>query len=96
MASHDPRAVVDDVVLIAGYDSLRDVTGQLAGLLLARERAAGTPDAAAPWQQERRALLARLDQIRPGTPEVTAALQQVRDRLAALRQPAVSTPGAEG
>jgi hypothetical protein len=96
MASHDPLAVVDDVVLIAGYDSLRDVTGQLAGLLLVRERAAGTSEQAELWQQERRALLARLDQIRPGTPQVAEALRQVSGRLAALRQPVVSTPGAEG
>jgi hypothetical protein len=95
MASHDPRAVVDHVVLIASYDSLRDVTGQLAGLLLARERAAGAPAEAEPWQQERRALLARLDQFRPGTPQVAEALQHASDRLAALRQPAVSTPGPE-
>lgn len=80
--------VGDQVTRVADYDALRDVANQLAGLLVARQRGARTPGEAAAWRQEHRDLRTRLDEIRPGAPEVSAALQEWGTRLADLRQDA--------
>lgn len=88
MAPADATTLVDQAARIAGYDALREVASQLAGLLVARERNS-VPKRAAVWRQERLTLLARLDQVQPGTPAVSEALQQWGDRLTALRQDTV-------
>ncbi len=89
MLNAHASGVVDQVTSTADYDTLREVVNQLAGLLVARQRAAKWAEDAWPWRQEHRALLARLDQIQPGTPAVAEALKQWSGRLAALRRPGV-------
>jgi hypothetical protein len=81
----DDTAIVAQVTDLADYETLREIVNQLAGLLVARWRAAGTAHEAAAWRLEHRELRARLDQIQPGTAAVSEALEQWNSRLAALR-----------
>jgi hypothetical protein len=85
MSSNDANTIVDQVTLMANYEALREVANQLAGVLVARQRAAGTDEQAHAWRHEHRALRARLDDIQPGTPEVAEALEEWSGRLHALR-----------
>lgn len=85
MSRNDAEAIVDQVTRIANYEALREVANQLAGLLVARQRAAGTDEQAQAWRHEHRTLRARLEHIQPDTPAVTEALDQWSDRLAQLR-----------
>jgi hypothetical protein len=85
MCSNDVGAIMDHVTHAADYEALREVANQLAGLLVARQRAAGTPEEAQVWRHEHRALRARLDEIQPGTQAVAEALQEWSGRLEQLR-----------
>lgn len=85
MSSNDADALVDQVAQMADYEALREVANQLAGLLVARQRAASTDEEAQAWRTEHRALRARLDQLQPGSPAVADALQAWSQRLAQLR-----------
>src|SRR6266545_4498019 len=76
MSSDDAGGIVDQVTLIADYEALREVANQLAGLLVARQRAAGTDEEAQTWRREHRGLRARLEDIEPGTPAVAEALRE--------------------
>jgi DNA invertase Pin-like site-specific DNA recombinase len=88
MASRDAAAiVVSQVANLADYDTLREVVNQLAGLLVDRQRSAGTSDEAEAWRLEHRTLRAQLDDIQPGTTAVTEALDRWSRRLAELRGP---------
>ena len=88
MASRDAAAIVRQVTDLADYDTLRELVNQLAGLLVDRQRSAGTPGEAEAWRREHRALRAQLDEIQPGTAAVTQALGRWSLRLAELRGPA--------
>ncbi len=85
MSNNDAEAVLDQVTRIADYEALREVANQLAGLLVARQRAAGTDEEAQAWRHEHRALRTRLEEIQPGTPAVAEALHEWSGRLGALR-----------
>lgn len=86
MPSNNADAVVRQVAEIADYEALREVANQLAGVLVARQRAAASDEEVRAWRLEHRALRARLDDIQPRTPEVTQALNQWSDRLTQLRE----------
>lgn len=58
---------------------------QLSGLLYARERTAGDSASAEGWRAERRAALADLDSISPGSADVEPALARYSARLTELR-----------
>lgn len=58
---------------------------QLSGVLYARELAAEDSASAEQWRAERRAALADLDSISPGTVRVETALARYSARLAELR-----------
>ena len=88
MLSDDVGAIVDQVTRTADYEALREVANQLAGLLVARQRAAGTREEAQAWRHEHRALRARLDEIQPGTLAVAEALQEWSGRVEQLRRDA--------
>jgi hypothetical protein len=85
MSTGDEAVIVVQLSGVAEYDTLREVVNQLAGLLVARQRAAAPADADG-WRLEHRALRDGLDQIQPGTPEAGAALREWSRRLAELRQ----------
>ena len=85
MSSNDANALLDQQTRIAGYETLREVANQLAGLLVARQLAAGTDREAQAWRNEHRALRDRLDQIQPGTTAVADTIEEWSRRLAALR-----------
>jgi hypothetical protein len=85
MSSSDADALVNQVSGMADYEALREVANQLAGLLVARQRAAGTDEEAQIWREEHRGVRVRLDDIQPGTPAVVEALQAWSGRLAELR-----------
>ena len=86
MPSNNVDPIVHQVTEIADYEALREVANQLAGLLVARQRAAASDEEARAWRLEHRALRARLDDIQPHTVAVTQALNQWSDRLAHLRE----------
>jgi len=83
--SNDADAIVHQVTQIADYEALREIANQLAGLLVARQRAAQTDTQAQAWRHEHRQLRARLEGIQPNTPAVTQALDEWSNRLAQLR-----------
>jgi len=83
--SNDADQIVHQVTQIADYEALREVANQLAGLLVARQRAADSDQEAQAWRLEHRALRARLDAIQPHTPAVTQALDEWSHRLTHLR-----------
>ncbi len=85
MSSNDPEAIVQQVAEIADYEALREIANQLAGLLVARQRAASSDDEAQAWRLEHRMLRARLDSVQRNTPAVAEALEQLSNRLAQLR-----------
>jgi hypothetical protein len=85
MSSSDAEAVMNQVAQMADYEALREVANQLAGLLVARQRAATTDEQAQTWRAEHQVLRARLDQLQPGSPAVAEALQEWSQRLAQLR-----------
>ena len=76
--------IVAQVDAMARYEALREVVNQLAGLLVARQRAAAPADADR-WRDEHRALRAGLQDIEPGTPAVDEALGRWTRRLRQLR-----------
>jgi hypothetical protein len=86
VSNNDADAIVDQVTRIADYEALREVANQLAGLLVARQLAAGSEEEAQAWRHEHRTLRARLEGIQPDTPAVTEALSQWSDHLAQLRE----------
>jgi hypothetical protein len=86
MSSNDADAIVRQVTLMSEYEALREVANQLAGLLVARQRAADTDLQAQAWRHEHRALRARLEAIQPGSPAVAEALREWSGRLRALRE----------
>jgi hypothetical protein len=85
VSSNDADAIVHRVTRIADYEALRELANQLTGLLVARQRAAGSDEEAQAWRLEHRMLRARLDGIQPDTPAVTEALDEWSERLAQLR-----------
>jgi len=85
MSNNDAEAILDQVTRIADYEALREVANQLAGLLVARQLAAGTDEEAQAWRHEHLALRKRLEEIQPGTPAVAEALREWSSRLGALR-----------
>lgn len=85
MSSNDADAIVDRITRIADYEALREVANQLAGLLVARQRAAATDEEAQAWRHEHRTVRARLEDIQPNTAAVTEALNEWSGRLAQLR-----------
>lgn len=85
MVHGDDEALVGQVIEFAGYDAAREVANQLVGALVTRERDARSPDDAASWRAEQRKVRGRLEEIKPGTPEVGAALADWSARLAELR-----------
>ena len=85
MPASDPGPMLDQAERIASDDALREVAGQLSGLLAARQRAAAGEEAEA-WRAERREVLTDLDRIDPGTGDVSEALARWGARLAELRR----------
>lgn len=85
MSNNDVDAIVNRVIQIADYEALREIANQLAGLLVARQRAAGSDEEAQAWRHEHRELRARLERIQPNTPAVIEALDEWSERLAQLR-----------
>lgn len=82
----DPDELVDQVVTTATYEAASDVANQLTGLLWHRQQATTNPEEAEALQTERRAVRARQRELRPGTDDVSAALEEWGARVRALRE----------
>lgn len=84
MASNGADPIVAQVHAQANYETLREVANQLAGVLVAKERA-GADAPPGGWSTQRQAIRARLQTIEPGTPEVDDALDEWSAQLRQLR-----------
>ena len=85
-ADAEAEPIVDQVVTTATYEAASDVANQLIGLLWHDQQVATDPAEAEALQVERREVRARQRTLRPGSDEVTAALQEWGARVRALRE----------